>query len=105
MHYRTAVTPSLPSSDAASSEVSQTDDRQTHSLRLGATVFAQYFLLALDIRYVAGRNYRGIMIVNALIALMGWYVVRGIVQAHSIRERIAYVAGGASGAVLAAWLS
>lgn len=99
------MTPSLPSPDAALAEVSPSAGRQTHSIKLGATVFTQYFLLALDIRYVAARNYRGIMIVNALIALMGWYVVRGIVQAHSIRERIAYVAGGASGAVLAAWLS
>ena len=77
----------------------------THCWRLGATVFAQYFLLALDIRFVAARNYLGIIIVNALIAFMGWYVVRGIVQAHSLRERAAYMVGGAAGAVAAVWLS
>ena len=76
----------------------------TRCWRLGATVFAQYFLLALDIRFVAARNFIGIIIVNALIAFMGWHVVRGIVQAQAVRERIAYVAGGTGGAVLAVWL-
>src|SRR5215203_5620074 len=57
----------------------------TKCWRLGLTVFAQYFLLALDIRFVASRNFPGIIIVNALIALMGWYVVRGIVEAHTLR--------------------
>ena len=68
-------------------------------------MFAQYFLLALDIRFVAARNFPGIIVVNALIALMGWYVVRGIVEGQTLRERLSYVVGGTSGAVLAVWLS
>ena len=93
----------LPSSLASSSGACH--QVATKCWRLGLTVFAQYFLLALDIRFVASRNFPGIIVVNALIALMGWYVVRGIVQAHTLRERISYVVGGASGAVLAVWLS
>ena len=73
--------------------------------RLGVAVFVQYFLLALDIRFVATKNFAGIILVNALIAVLGWHVVRGVVQADSIRERISYVVGGTSGAVLAVWLS
>ena len=72
---------------------------------LGASVFIQYFLIALDIRYVSSKNYLGLIIVNASIAMVGWYVVKGVAEAQTIRERLAYVAGGTSGAVLAVWLS
>jgi hypothetical protein len=85
--------------------VHQATAAPTRCWRLGITVFLQYFLLALDIRFVATRNFIGIIVVNALIATMGWYVVRGIVQAHAVRERISYVIGGTSGAVLAVWLT
>ena len=77
----------------------------TRCWRLGASVFVQYFLVALDIRFVSSRNYPGLIIVNAAIALVGWYVVKGVAEAQTVRERIAYVAGGTSGAVLAVWLS
>jgi hypothetical protein len=77
----------------------------TRCWQLGAIVFVQYFLLALDIRFVAARNFVGIMVVNALIAFMGWHVVRGIAQAKTSREHLAYVVGGTGGAVLAVWLS
>ena len=72
---------------------------------LGASVFLQYFLIALDIRFVSSKNYPGLIIVNASIALVGWYVVKGVAEAQTLRERLAYVAGGTSGAVLAVWLS
>ena len=88
--------PSLPVSDAS---------KPTHCWRLGLSVFAQYFLLALDIRFVASRNYVGIVVANALIAIMGWYVVRGMVEAHSVRERASYVFGGTAGALIAVWVS
>jgi hypothetical protein len=97
-------TPSTPTIDAAAVPA-EAPGAPTHCWRLALTVFAQYFLLALDIRYVTTRNYLGIVIVNALIALMGWYVVRGIVQAHSVRERVAYVMGGTLGAVVAVSVS
>ena len=102
MNDLTATTASSTPLDAAGSVMTSAP---TRCWRLGSTVFAQYFLLALDIRYVATRNFVGIIIVNALLAFMGWYVVRGIVKAQTARERAAYVVGGTSGAVFAVWLS
>jgi hypothetical protein len=94
-------------SDSAAMDRSPRDvgSAPTRCWRLGLTVFVQYFLLALDIRFVAAKNYAGIIVVNALIALMGWYVVKGIVRAHAAVERVAYVVGGTCGAVTAVWLS
>jgi hypothetical protein len=60
---------------------------------------AQYALLALDISFVAAKNYVGVVVVNALIA------TTGIVQAQTMRERTSYVIGGTAGALAVVWLS
>ena len=62
-------------------------------------------LLALDIRFVASKNYLGVTVINALVAVAGWYVTRGVVQADTLRERTSYVVAGTAGAVTAVWLS
>ncbi len=77
----------------------------TRSLRLGLIVYVQYGLLALDIRFVADRKYLGIVVVNALIALTGWYVTRGVAEARTSTERLCLVLGGTTGALTAVWLS
>lgn len=79
--------------------------QRTHCLQIAAAVFAQYALLALDISFVAAKNYVGVVVINALIATTGWYVTRGIVQAQTMRERTSYVIGGTAGALAAVWLS
>jgi hypothetical protein len=79
--------------------------QRTHCLQIALAVFAQYALLALDISFVAAKNYAGVVLINPLIAMTGWYVTRGIVQAQTMRERTSYVIGGTAGAVAAVWLS
>ena len=78
---------------------------RTRCLQIGAAVFAQYALLALDISFVAAKNYVGVVVINALVATTGWYVTRGMVQAQTTRERTSYVIGGTAGALAAVWLS
>lgn len=74
-------------------------------IRLAATVFVQYGLIALAIRYVTDRNFVGAVIVNVLIAFTSWYITRGIAQAHTRIEQLAYVIGGTTGAVAAVYFS
>ena len=75
------------------------------SLRLAALVFVQYALLAFDIRFVAHENYLGIALTNIGIATNTWYITRGVVEAHSTRDRLCFVAGGTAGALVAVWLT
>lgn len=74
-------------------------------IRLAAIVFVQYGLIALAIRYVTDRNFVGVVIVNVLIAFTSWHITRGIAQAHTRREQLAYVIGGTMGAVAAVYFS
>ena len=64
-----------------------------------------YALLALDIRFVGAKNYAGIMTVNTCIAFNTWYMTRRIVDARTVLERVAFIAGGTAGAVSAVWFS
>ena len=80
-------------------------ERRTHCVQIALAVFAQYALIALDITFVAAKNYTGVVVINALIAITGWYVTKGIVQANTLRERTSYVLGGTAGALAAVWLS
>lgn len=75
------------------------------SLRLAALVFVQYALLAFDIRFVAAKDYLGIAVTNVAIATNTWYITRGVVEAHSLRDRVFFVAGGTAGALVAVWLT
>jgi hypothetical protein len=65
----------------------------------------QYGLLALDIRFVAVKNYAGIVVVNSCIALNTWYLTRRIVEARTLRDRAFYMVGGTTGALVAVWAS
>lgn len=95
-----------PSADAAVASAQAPAVRvETGSLRLAAIVFVQYALIALAIRYVADRNFAGVVIVNVLIAFTSWHITRGIAQAHTRREQLAYVIGGTMGAVVAVYFS
>jgi hypothetical protein len=78
---------------------------QNRSLTLGAVMFVQYALLALDVQFIATKHYVGIVIVNAMIALNAWYLTRSVVQARTTWDRTWYITGGAAGAVLATWIT
>lgn len=75
------------------------------SLRLAALVFVQYALLAFDIRFVAGENYLGVALTNIGIATNTWYITKGVVEAHTIRDKLFFICGGTAGAVAAVWLT
>ena len=94
--------PPASRSDAAGSSL---PFHEVSRVRLGLVMFVQYALLAFDIRFIAEKNYVGVLVVNALIACNTWYLTRGVVQARTGRDRVWYVAGGTCGAVLAAWLA
>jgi hypothetical protein len=76
-----------------------------HSLRLAALVFVQYSLLAFDIRFVASENYLGIALTNIGIATNTWYITKGVVEAHTTRDRLFFIVGGTTGALVAVWLT
>lgn len=80
-------------------------ERASGPVRLAATVFVQYGLIALAIRYVSDRNFTGVVIVNLLIAVTSWHITRGIARAHTRREQVAYVIGGTTGSVVAVYFS
>lgn len=75
------------------------------ALRLGLIVFCQYALLALDVRFIAAKNYAGIVVANVCIALNTWYMTRRIVEARSVLDRTCFIVGGTAGALVAVWLS
>ena len=75
------------------------------SLRLAALVFLQYALLAIDVRFVASANYLGIAVANVAIATTTWYVTRDIVTARTAIDRVCFAVGGASGALVAVYLT
>ena len=75
--------------------------RLRQSLGLAMLVFVQYGLVAADIRFVSSGNYLGIAVVNVCIAINTWYLTRGIIQAKSKVDRLCYVVGGTTGALIA----
>jgi hypothetical protein len=77
------------------------DRSPRQSLKLAVLVFAQYALVASDIRFVSRGQYVGIAIVNVCIALNTWYLTRGIIEARTSIDRWCYVIGGVSGALAA----
>ncbi len=88
---------------AARNAVAETSPprRRGHAFKLALLVFVQYALLAADIRFVAAANYPGIAITNVCIAINTWYLTRGIIAATSTFDRLCYVVGGTTGALLA----
>jgi hypothetical protein len=75
------------------------------SLRLAALVFVHYALVASDIRFVSTANYAGVAAVNVLIAINTWYLTRGIIEAKTRTDRVCFVIGGTTGALVAVLLT
>ena len=81
--------------------VAEQPRQRRQALKLAMLVFIQYALLAADIRFVSTANYPGIAVANVCIAINTWYLTRGIIEAKSTFERLCFVVGGTSGALLA----
>ncbi len=64
-----------------------------------------YTLIAANMRYVARGNYLGTIATDAIIALVGWQLVRWVAEAKSWTDRAFYVVGAMMGGVLGIWLT
>lgn len=102
---RTRATASAPQTPPHSHESHAVARRPLQSLRLAALVFIQYALLASDIRFVASANYAGVAVANVLIAINTWYLTRGIIEARTRTDRVCFVIGGTTGALLAVFVT
>lgn len=60
-----------------------------------------YFLLVLNTRAIAGGSYTGTALSDIAIATVNFSIVQRVATARTPRERVAYVAGGLVGSLLA----
>lgn len=74
-------------------------------LLICAAMMSHYALIAANTRYVARGHYAGTALSDAAIAMLGWQLVKWVVDAKSWRERALYVLGAMMGGVLGIWLT
>ena len=74
-------------------------------LSIAVLMTINYALVAGNMRFVARGNYPGTMATDAIIALVGWQLVRWVAEAKSWTDRLFYVIGAMAGGVLGIWLT
>ena len=75
------------------------------SVELAALNLVSYLVLTVDFRATSQGNYAWAAGVNIVIALLSMTILKRIVEARSVGERIGYALGGSAGTVAGIWLS
>lgn len=75
------------------------------ALELFGIQFAWYFITTLNYRAVSEVHFRDTFITDVFIGILAFLSVRRVVTASTRTEMLAYILGGAIGAVCALWLS
>lgn len=67
--------------------------------------FCWYFITTLNFRAVAEVRFIDTFVTDILISTLAFVSIKRVVNATTLSERLAYMFGGACGALLALWLS
>lgn len=67
--------------------------------------FTYYMLLTLNYRSIATVRYLETFVTDILIASLVFMSIQRVAKAETLSERVAYICGGACGAVFALWCS
>jgi len=67
--------------------------------------FTYYLLLTVNYRAIGAVNYVATFVTDIAVASLVFMSVQRVAKAETLRERIAYICGGACGAVTALWLT
>jgi len=70
-----------------------------------ALMFIQFGVVTLNFRFIAQGHYIGAVVTDALIATLGWSLLRRVASADTTSERIGYIIGAALGSPLGIWLT
>jgi len=68
-------------------------------------MFIQFGVVTLNFRFIAQGHYIGAIATDALIAALGWSLLRRVASADTTSERIGYIIGAALGSPLGIWLT
>lgn len=67
--------------------------------------FTYYMLLTLNYRAIGAANYLATFVTDIAVASLVFMSVQRVAKAETLHERLAYICGGATGAIVALWVS
>lgn len=70
-----------------------------------ALQFILYIILVANIRAISGTHYLKAALTEAAYLILQWTVIKRVVEAKTLSERIGYILGGVSGGAFAMWLT